>query len=86
MIVQGLLIGAEDPIRGENDKGKYAFQNVHVAMDGDKPRCGKVVMSGGVNPDDFIAGATPEKFPRPCKIGLQVDAKRPARIVSITCE
>ena len=86
MIIQGLLLGAEDAIRGENEKGKYAFQNVHVAMDGDRPRCGKVVMSGGIDPDDYIAGPTPEKFPRPCKIGIQVDAKRPARIVSVTCE
>jgi len=86
MIVQGLLIGAEDEIRGENDKGKYAFQNVHVAMDGDKPRCGQVVMSGGINPDDYIPGSNPGKFPRPCKIGIQLSANRPARLVSITCE
>jgi len=86
MIVNANLVGAEDPITGENDKGKYAFQNVHIMLEGDKPRCGFTVMSGGINPDDFVAGSSPQEFPRPCKVGLQVDAKRPARIVSITCE
>jgi len=86
MIIEAMLMGAEDPITGENDKGKYAFQNVHIAMQGDKPRCGQVVMSGGINPDDFEAGATPQKFPRRCKVGIQVDSKRPARLVSVTCE
>ncbi len=83
MLVQGQLVGASKPFESKKNPGNW-YMNVHLLMKSDKPSEGFTAHTALLDPDDFIGGAS-SKFPRDCKIGIQLMGSGGFRIVSVQC-